>query len=379
MLHLYYFQLLSKNQFTTTKKFRKKLINATFSSVLRNQQLMNSQSKINLNSLNIVRSIAIILVVLRHSFSPYLNAWEISKYYNTNRVVQIIGEYISTFSMPLFVFISGFIYAYLRLYKKKYSTYKILITKKIRRLLIPYFFFGIIYIAVFMKYDSFISFVEPLWFGCGHLWFILMMFLIFILFYPLETYFKNNIKSGIIISVFCFLISSIFNYYKLDPLFDVTFYLLFFYLGYLFCYKYEKVNNLLKNRSFLFLGIHAILFATKTFFLKDIDNRILNVLQYQIFMIPLGVTAICFSFTYFRTIRLNSTCHNIISLINKNSYYIYLFHQPILMVLFGLNLFQTFPIIVVIMLGFLITFSASLFISEIAMKKYIPRILIGAN
>lgn len=70
---------------------------------------------------------------------------------------------------------------------------------------------------------------------------------------------------------------------------------------------------------------------------------------------------------------------NTTHLINKNSYYIYLIHQPILKIIYGKSLLNTYYAWYVIPIVFVIGFMLSLVISEKILMKYkLGRQLINA-
>lgn len=48
--------------------------------------------------------------------------------------------------MPLFIFISGFIYSYNKLERDKYSDKNLFIENKFKRLIIPYILVGVFYV-----------------------------------------------------------------------------------------------------------------------------------------------------------------------------------------------------------------------------------------
>ena len=225
-----------------------------------------------LNHMNLLRVFGISIVVLRHTFAPFTNSWKISEFYDYNIIADFIGRYISTLSMPLFVFISGYIYSYLRNSLKKYGTYKIVVYKKAKRLLVPYLFFALIYNYFFLEFDSIQSYLSHLWFGSGHLWFLLMMFIMFLLFYPFEKYFKNNIVYGLVIAVGLYLLVLPMHYLNLNPIAHVFKYFIYFYLGYLFYSHSLKVLDFLKGKSFILFVIHFLLFTGYFFTLKSTNN-----------------------------------------------------------------------------------------------------------
>ena len=123
-------------------------------------------------SISIMRVLATIYIVLYHCFC-YYGLWIIPDAVVNDKVfyfVPITGLVLNTF-----VFISGFLFAYLYKSKGKYRDYKSFIINKTRRILIPYIFWGVI---VILCLD------QPLYSifnGVSHLWFLLMLFEIFII------------------------------------------------------------------------------------------------------------------------------------------------------------------------------------------------------
>lgn len=335
-----------------------------------------------LDHMNLLRVFGISIVVLRHTFAPFTNSWRISEFYDYNILADFTGRYISTLSMPLFVFISGYIYCYLRNSLNKYSTYRILTHKKTRRLLVPYLFFALIYNYFFLVYDSLQSYLSHLWFGSGHLWFLLMMFIMFLLFYPFERFFKRNIVKGVVIAIGLYLMVLPMHYLNLNPIAHVFKYFIYFYLGYLFYSHSTKVLGFLKGKSLLLFLIHLLLFTGYFFALKSTDNTYLSAVIDQTLLL-LGLLSICFVYSSLNILytkqkeRINKY-NGIIKSVNKNSYYIYIFHQPILKVFFSYALIQELFIPVAVISGFLLSFILSLVTSNLVLKSKAGRLLIGS-
>lgn len=127
--------------------------------------------------LDIIRAIAIILVVVGH-FTPE-NA---PKWYN------MIVEAIYTFHMPAFLFVSGYVY----IATKKEESYLSFLYKKVRRLLIPYFSTSAIVITIKLLTQSFMYVENPITANAyiemfyipvaGYfLWFVLALWWMFVL------------------------------------------------------------------------------------------------------------------------------------------------------------------------------------------------------
>ncbi len=111
-----------------------------------------------LNDIVILRSISILLVVFVHSFYIY-NYGSLS---DIDTIVIKIERFfnldiLNKFRMPMFIFISGFLFSFLHYKKHKYPKFIDLFTNKFKRLLIPYWVFFPITGSLFGKINSFIG------------------------------------------------------------------------------------------------------------------------------------------------------------------------------------------------------------------------------
>lgn len=333
-----------------------------------------------INNLNILRLFAITLVVLRHSFAPFTKSWDISKLYQYSESADILGQYIATISMPLFVFISGLLYSYLRNDLNKYPTHKILFRKKTKRLIRPYLFLAPLYIYLFSDANSFSTIMINLWKGTGHLWFLLMIFTVFMIFYPLEQFFKKKIPYGIIVVLALFILYPLFWRLDLFPIARAFKYLPFFFLGYFFYLKNTQISSMLRGKFWVLFLIHLLVF-TITLRISDLIENIQLIYLFKILItIPLGFLSI--SFLYLLIEKLgeikDSRLIKSIGNVNEMSYYIYIFHQPLLLVFFESKVFQKWEAQYVIILSFLFSFLTSLIVSNIIMNQKLGRKLIGA-
>lgn len=341
---------------------------------------MSSKTLTNLEHMNLLRTIGISIVVLRHSFGPYMKIWDIQGY-DYNFIADILGRYISTISMPLFVFISGYIYCFLRNSLGKYGTYKLLAYKKARRLLVPYLFFAPIYIYFYLDYTDVVSFLSHLWTGSGHLWFLIMMFILFLIFYKPEKYLREHIKKGLVIAVTMYVMVLPLHYINMPPIALAFKYFIFFYVGYLFKDNSEVVSKFLKGKSTLLFSIHLILYFVYFFALSQTGNIIIISIINQLLLI-LGILSLSFIYGFLNVIFEKKPSgfiksKSLIKYINDNSYYLYIFHQPILKSFFDLSCVQKMSPIFSISIGFVISMIFSLFISHVLMKTKIAQTLIG--
>ena len=246
-----------------------------------------------------------------------------------SELLKHICSFIYTFHMPLFTFISGCVFSYQCEIKKKAFPFKKLVFGKFKRLIIPYLFFGVFNLAPFMYlcgYEN--DFFQYIYKGIilsensRHLWFLLMLFWVFILFYVINTIrIKTNLsKPYLIIAA---IILHILSYtYFIPPIWELNTafrYLFWFTLGYLF-FLY---TNTLNNVCFKFI-IPFTLICLFTLREETYSRYFLPLVSISgIFM------TIAVSYSY-RTIAETK----IFKIISKNSMGIYLFHVVIIYTLY---------------------------------------------
>lgn len=177
-------------------------------------------------------------------------------------VANIIHSTIYGFHMPLFMFISGYLFYMTRIFRGK--SFKETMTDKLKRLYIPMLFFTLatfipkVVLAPLMKHpaevslkyliDVFILYkINPL----AEMWFIISLIVLMLL-YPLYRYTNRNIfmEFALLIITLILCIGNInCDYFQLG---HVTYMLFFFYGGILAC-KY-KVQRYLNNVYSLILS-----------------------------------------------------------------------------------------------------------------------------
>lgn len=179
-----------------------------------------------------VKGLAILLVVLGHTFRGYTSA---GMYTNLNGFWNYMDFTIYSFHMALFFIISGYTY-----YKfnniNNLSDYTNLIKKKLCNLMIPYFIFSslqlIIKIIMGGDVNSKVTFKDLLLLPIypeGQFWFIYALFLIFIV-VPLLHYKIKNYEVNLIILLLLKVIASAYdiNIFILNAIMSWS---LYFYIG----------------------------------------------------------------------------------------------------------------------------------------------------
>lgn len=264
--------------------------------------------------MNIARGIGIFLVVLGHSFPD-------AKFGNS-AFYSYIDKFIYSFHMPLFIMLSGF-FAY-KVYEVTNSNdYINFITKKFKRLMVPYFLLSLIAcpIKLYMnKYAArpidvnslFISIlIKPLEIPIQFFWFIYTLFLIFII---VPLFRKVPVKIMVLITLVLNLAHiDITNTFYIN---GIIHYLFYFYLGLFFKEHYEKYEHF-KGKTVVVICSLMLLVALN---LLDVTGKT----EYAFYSLVTAILGIM-AFVNISFIIKDYGKNGFFSVLGKYSYDIYLF------------------------------------------------------
>jgi len=211
------------------------------------------EKSVRFNEISIMRVMAMTMIVAFHSLCFYngrwvkVNAIDISVWHK-------ISCFLDVIDLNMFVFISGYLYGYLYIYRNKYQHPSEVIKIKARRLLIPYLFWGIP-MAIVWPWNTWVK----LLYGIGHLWFLLMLFGVFTLTVIFQLLNAQRVKFtsivGISLIVMGFISGFLFSKYVYAGDFlcinKILYYFPAFMIGYL-CAKL-RVAWMLPNWSYMTL------------------------------------------------------------------------------------------------------------------------------
>lgn len=116
-----------------------------------------------------------LMVVFFHSLCFYTHNWSYNEIYAP--VWQFIGSMLNYIDMPAFVFISGYLYAYLKLERGKYSDNTVFLKGKAKRLMLPYCVWTAVNVALVPSTLG----AEKILKGYSHLWFLMMLMMVFVI------------------------------------------------------------------------------------------------------------------------------------------------------------------------------------------------------
>lgn len=182
-----------------------------------------------LYNITYVRVVVTLFVILFHAYAMYFysnldHGWTDIPYIASYKIFFIVEELVQ---MPLFTFISGFLFGVL--YNQgRYTSFKVFLSKKVQRLIVPYILGAIFYSLVSPFSDGLITLN---WFKTiGHLWFLPMLFWCFVFQYLLRN---TNYLVVIILAIFMELIKrQIPNFFCIMGLFHFFVYFsISFYIG----------------------------------------------------------------------------------------------------------------------------------------------------
>lgn len=299
-----------------------------------------------------LRAIAIVTVVLGHSIILYNPRWHIFETTVECYFLQELYQFIASYQMALFVLVSGYLFFNSCVKGIPFSSF---VTKKAKRLLLPYFIVGLLYmIPIKMLLDiptyaniGVVTILKRFLLGTdnGHLWFLYSLFLIFLVLYPLNKITIRYKQAPVVILALIIVLRTVVSPH-LPHIFNLTqaiAYALWFQVG---------VIMAKNNRSELIATACIIL------------------LWGAVFSRPAILTLVIIAFLYlFVPNRLNT----FLSKISKNSFGIYLFHSPLIYITYTF-LADRSPVWVVFLnfvVGGIIAYLLTTSIRKCSINKYI--------
>jgi fucose 4-O-acetylase-like acetyltransferase len=315
--------------------------------------------KVYLNNITLLNSFAIVLVVLGHVFD------RIQQY---NDSILFMNKVVHSFHMPLFFFLSGFLFIHTNCEKR--HEYFSLIYKKIRRLLIPYLFFSTVFFFInyfikiiyprldvrpneFNAETYFHGLIYPWENVINTYWFLPTLMVIFLIAPILLKVINSNIKMLIVIVSLLIVALHIFNPASRILIFNingVVHYLIYFWLGCL-GYKIRGLYDKLNGYTFI-ISMAVLIF--------------LNCLFINLYLI-VALVGIMMSFSFIKIYC--DKKWRFINDLNEKSYQIYLIHGPIIAYTFNfLNIFRVNKYIISVF-SFILGIGIPILVTNLLVRK----------
>jgi hypothetical protein len=157
--------------------------------------------KIWLDEVSFMRPILLVLLVSYHAFAPYVGSWSLPLGIENVCTYKWLGLFSFAFLLEGYVFISGYIFTYQVLYRKKFTSFKDLAISKLERLIIPSIVFSLIYILLFKRDEGIVASLNDIIDGAGHLWYLPCLFWCFLMQYLIL---KKSWNTYILITILVF-------------------------------------------------------------------------------------------------------------------------------------------------------------------------------
>lgn len=338
-----------------------------------------SESK-TLEGLNQIKTIMMLSVILYHSMA----LWNREGWFNTmpaesNQVITYIATWLNTFHIYVFVFVSGYLFYYLKYECGKYQVFKFFCWAKFKRLMIPYFFIALFWCMPFHAYffqadifeliKKYVFMISP-----SQLWFVVMLFVIMILTFAISDFLLKRSKFQLlVICVAIYLLGTVLGFMPLPfQIATAVRYMPFYIMG--MCFRKWDIQKS-KRHVITWVLINLVVFSIYYYVsgMNELPYKILSIA-----LLPLvNVLGIIMVLTLQKTWN-NSKIWNtrIYTFLKDNSFTMYLFHQQIVYCSITL-LNGRLPSWGVVALNFVISLVISAILSCICNQFSATRFLIG--
>lgn len=122
-----------------------------------------------------MRVTAMMMVLFYHCACFYTHQWQFGELYVFEW--QFVASFLNYIDMPAFVFISGYLYAYMKFERGKYADNRLFLKEKAKRLMLPYVVWMAINILLIPSTFDMAKILK----GYQHLWFLMMLMMVFII------------------------------------------------------------------------------------------------------------------------------------------------------------------------------------------------------
>lgn len=216
-----------------------------------------NKKKIRLDEVTLMRTILALLIVFMHSFTCYNGNWKQPAGYVDIPLYKWLARFSFAYTLEAFVFISGYLFAFQRITLNRIESLRKLIGNKLKRLILPSIIFSALYFALFYEYKGAGKLVYSLINGCGHMWYLPMLFWCFVGGWLLEQIkIKDSWKLAFLVAL------NLFTYLPLALRLSNAFsFMVYFYGGFLFYKHSEKIKSYITIRNIIISWVvFAILF-----------------------------------------------------------------------------------------------------------------------
>ena len=292
----------------------------------------------NLKNCGFVKTILMLLVIFGHACAFWSGHW-----FTENPVIQSTGlnilyAWVNSFHIYAFALVSGYIFAF-KVMRGGYCEYLPFLCNKVKRLLVPYVFVTIIWVApisaYFFKWDfgyvmkKYLFAINP-----SQLWFLWMLFGVFMITWPMRKVLIDKPVVGWLISIVFYGIGIVGK--RIFPnvfcIWTACQYVLFFFIGMRVRGKEEKQGRLITESIHWYLWIIVDIFIfAGTMFVEQNSGTMWSMAGIGLNLIVHVIGAIM-AWTVLQAIagKVNWQNNKVFKTLSFYSMPMYLFHQQII-------------------------------------------------
>lgn len=323
-----------------------------------------------------VKTLLMICVILGHC----VNFWN-GKWFTAVAPVEsayplvVISSFVNSFHVYAFTLVSGYLFCFLKVDLGKYQRFGSFIKNKSKRLLVPYIVVCLLYVAPIARYFNHYQLKEiivryVIGTNPNQLWFLLMLFWVFAISWPLSKCFQKHFVLSNIYVILFYMLGMVGSRFVPNIYFVWTGceYLLSFWIGFQL-YNHEEYFS--RIAWWIWCMLFVIVFTITE--IISLPSIILSVIE--IILHVFGAIA-AFECLQWLATKIDWKNSGVFMFLSKRSMPVYLFHQQVIyFTIIWLN-GKINPYIHVA-INFVVAMTVSLIISSILMKFKITRFLIG--
>lgn len=331
-----------------------------------------------------IKTILMILIILYHSCVYWTGTWFDRAPVYDSQALSFFAKWLNSFHIYTFVLVSGYIFAF-KISRGHYNSFFPFITTKVKRLLVPYVFLMVVWVApisafllnwdrvyLFKKY---ILCIEP-----SQLWFLWMLFGVFLIIWPIRKLMIEKPLVGCIIALIFYVFGILIKRFipNVFCIWTAFQYIPFFSLGMKIRVKQEKGEKPIMEFVpwILWMVVDLIIF-TCMMVIGQRSGTIWNLMTMSLNLL-LHIVGAIMAWSVLQMIagKVKWKENRVFKIMSAYSMPMYLFHQQIIyFVIFWLN-GKINPWINA-GINFVIAVAGSFMISALLMKWKVTRVLIG--
>lgn len=204
-----------------------------------------------LDNCSVVKMVLMLVIILYHSTVFWKGDWWDSDPFFQSKILGYFAGWLNSFHIYAFSLVSGYIFAY-KIERGSYQSYSAFIINKAKRLLIPYIFVALVWVAPISAYffdwdwgflaKKYLLAIEP-----SQLWFLWMLFGVFAIVWPIRMLMLEKPLVGWVASLAFFGIGLIGRHIfpNVFCVWTACQYVLFFFIGMRIRTKEEKQEKLI--------------------------------------------------------------------------------------------------------------------------------------